>query len=82
MITIHKDFLKSGDPDLTCPWGKTYTAGNPRGTVNLAECDDPRSAHGRAVREWVGLVERGRFGVEIGNSGTGDPIVRRSSLSS
>ncbi len=56
-ITIHKNFLKEGDPALTYPHGKTYSPLHPKGVPNLPECGDEQYERERMVREWFTKLE-------------------------
>ncbi|WP_336986286.1 hypothetical protein [Altererythrobacter aquiaggeris] len=51
-VTIHKNFLKAGDPALTYPYGKTYSPLHPKGVPRGPECSDTQYERERMVREW------------------------------
>ena len=53
---ILPDFLKSGDPALTFPHGKTYGVNHPKGVPNLP---GPITAD-ELARDWLGHVAAGR----------------------
>lgn len=48
------DFLKSGDPALTYPWGKSYSPLHPKGVANGPYPTDPQAEAEWLVREWLG----------------------------
>ena len=52
------DFLKSGDPALTFPHGKTYGVNHPKGVPNLP---GPITAE-ELTRNWLRHVAAGRMG--------------------
>ena len=52
------DFLKSGDPALTFPHGKTYGVNHPKGVPNLPGPITPQEL----ARDWLGHVAAGRIG--------------------
>ena len=52
------DFLKSGDPALTFPHGKTYGVNHPKGVPNLPGPITPDEL----ARDWLGHVAAGRIG--------------------
>ncbi len=47
------DFLKTGDPALTHPWGKSYSPNHPKGKPNTPYPTDPQSEREWMVREWL-----------------------------
>ncbi len=53
-ITIHKNFLKQGDPALTHPWGKSYSPLRPNGVPNRPLPTDPQAEREWLAREWLG----------------------------
>ena len=51
------DFLKSGDPALTFPHGKTYGVNHPKGVPNLPGPITPQEL----ARDWLGHIAAGRI---------------------
>lgn len=56
------DFLKSGDPALTWPHGKTYGVNHPKGVPRDPCATDPQSADRELAREWLDHLAAGRIG--------------------
>ena len=63
------DFLKSGDPALTFPHGKTYGVNHPKGVPNLPGPITPDEL----ARDWLAHVAAGRIGVKVDLRGKPGP---------